>query len=139
MTLRLTVGFSDNPRVEPLKDGTVKPQNIELGFVTRPARSSRSCSTTSSMSRGVDLGTPAGKERPTERVGCSPCRYFTKGHVWPTLTSAQVRGSPGSATCAAADQRARLRHDSSLMVPHHPEDLHGIEARTTWFNGRTKG
>src|SRR6201987_5057340 len=34
MTLRLTIGFSDNPRVEPLKDGTVKPQNIELGFVT---------------------------------------------------------------------------------------------------------
>ena len=34
MTLRLTIGFSDNPRVEPLRDGTVKPQNIELGFVT---------------------------------------------------------------------------------------------------------
>ena len=34
MALRLTIGFSDNPRVEPLKDGTVKPQNIELGFVT---------------------------------------------------------------------------------------------------------
>src|SRR5438105_12901194 len=34
MTLRLTVGFSDNPRVQPLKDGTVRPQNIELGFVT---------------------------------------------------------------------------------------------------------
>jgi hypothetical protein len=34
MTLRLTIGFSDNPRVEPLKDATVKPQNIELGFVT---------------------------------------------------------------------------------------------------------
>jgi hypothetical protein len=34
MTLRLTVGFSDNPRVQPLKDGTIKPQNIELGFVT---------------------------------------------------------------------------------------------------------
>ena len=34
MALRLTIGFSDNPRVQPLKDGTVKPQNIELGFVT---------------------------------------------------------------------------------------------------------
>jgi len=34
MALQLTIGFSDNPRVEPLKDGTVKPQNIELGFVT---------------------------------------------------------------------------------------------------------
>jgi hypothetical protein len=34
VALRLTIGFSDNPRVEPLKDGTVRPQNIELGFVT---------------------------------------------------------------------------------------------------------
>src|SRR5215475_6261065 len=34
MTLRLTMAFSDNPRVQPLKDGTVKPQNIELDFIT---------------------------------------------------------------------------------------------------------
>jgi len=34
LALRLTIGFSDNPRVEPLRDGTVRPQNIELGFVT---------------------------------------------------------------------------------------------------------
>src|SRR5260370_42670035 len=34
MTLRLTMGFSDNPRVQPLKDGAVKPQNIELDCVT---------------------------------------------------------------------------------------------------------
>jgi hypothetical protein len=32
MALRLTIGFSDNPRLDPLKDGTVKPQNIELEF-----------------------------------------------------------------------------------------------------------
>ena len=34
MALRLTMAFSDNPRVQPLKDGTVKPQNIELDYVT---------------------------------------------------------------------------------------------------------
>ena len=34
MALRLTMAFSDNPRVQPLKDGTVKPQNIELDCVT---------------------------------------------------------------------------------------------------------
>jgi hypothetical protein len=34
MALRLTMAFSDNPRVQPLKDGTVKPQNIELGCIT---------------------------------------------------------------------------------------------------------
>jgi len=34
MTLRLTMAFSDNPRVQPLKDGAVKPQNIELDCIT---------------------------------------------------------------------------------------------------------
>src|SRR5215831_14198598 len=34
MALRLTMAFSDNPRVQPLKDGTVKPQNIELECIT---------------------------------------------------------------------------------------------------------
>jgi 4,5-dihydroxyphthalate decarboxylase len=34
--LRLTVGFSKNPRIEPLIDRTIKPQNIELAFVSIP-------------------------------------------------------------------------------------------------------
>ena len=34
MTLKLTMGFSDNPRVQPLKDGLVKPQGIELDCIT---------------------------------------------------------------------------------------------------------
>jgi hypothetical protein len=34
MALRLTIAFSDNPRLDPLKDGAVKPQGIELDFVT---------------------------------------------------------------------------------------------------------
>lgn len=31
--VHLTVGFTDNPRIAPLVDGTVKTQNIQLGFV----------------------------------------------------------------------------------------------------------
>jgi 4,5-dihydroxyphthalate decarboxylase len=31
--LKLTVGLTRDPRIEPLADGTVKPQNIELEFV----------------------------------------------------------------------------------------------------------
>ena len=34
MALRLTMAFSDNPRVQPLKDGSVKPQGIELDCIT---------------------------------------------------------------------------------------------------------
>src|SRR5262245_3348177 len=33
MALCLTIAFSDNPRVQPLKDGAVKPQGIEIDFV----------------------------------------------------------------------------------------------------------
>ena len=34
MALRITIAFSDNPRLDPLKDGAVKPQGIDLDFVT---------------------------------------------------------------------------------------------------------
>ena len=37
MSLHLTLGFSPNPRVQPLIDGTVKPQSIDLDFVTMSA------------------------------------------------------------------------------------------------------
>lgn len=37
MALRLTIAFTNNPRVQPLKDGTVKPENIDLDFVTLDA------------------------------------------------------------------------------------------------------
>jgi hypothetical protein len=30
MTIRLTMAFSDNPRVQPLEDGAVKPQSVEV-------------------------------------------------------------------------------------------------------------
>ena len=30
--IRLTIGFGDNPRIQPLKDGTVKPDSIKLEF-----------------------------------------------------------------------------------------------------------
>ena len=33
MALRLRIAFSENPLVQPLKDGKVKPNNIELDFV----------------------------------------------------------------------------------------------------------
>src|SRR6201981_4199736 len=34
MALPLTMAFSDNPRVQPLKDAAVKPQGIDLSCVT---------------------------------------------------------------------------------------------------------
>ena len=37
MSVRLTAGFSDNLRVRPLMDGTVKPQNLDIDFTVAPA------------------------------------------------------------------------------------------------------
>ena len=34
MALKMTVAFSGNPRVQPLADGRVKPENIDLEVVT---------------------------------------------------------------------------------------------------------
>ena len=34
MGLHMTMAFGDNPRVAPLKDGTVKPEGIDLEIVT---------------------------------------------------------------------------------------------------------
>lgn len=34
MALKMTVAFSGNPRVQPLVDGRVKPENIDLEVVT---------------------------------------------------------------------------------------------------------
>lgn len=34
MALRLTMEFSNNPRAQPLKDGAVKPQGIDLDCIT---------------------------------------------------------------------------------------------------------
>lgn len=36
MALTLTMAFSDNPRVQPLVDGTVTPQGIDLNCITVP-------------------------------------------------------------------------------------------------------
>lgn len=36
MVLKLKMAFSDNPRVQPLKDGVVRPENIDLEVVTIP-------------------------------------------------------------------------------------------------------
>lgn len=36
MALRITMAYSDNPRIQPLRDGTVKPENIDLEMITVP-------------------------------------------------------------------------------------------------------
>ncbi len=93
MALRLTMAFSDNPRVQPLKDGTVKPQNIELNCVTLDASALFQRNLfydefdVSEMSISETL---LAKER-REQYGQGKWDwsalpvFLSRGHVWPNL------------------------------------------------------
>src|SRR2546428_7642605 len=90
MALRLTMAFSDNPRVQPLKDGTVKPQNIELECITLDpsALFQRNL-----LYDEVDVSEMSISETllAIERRGGSKCVwaalpvFLSRGHFWPTL------------------------------------------------------
>jgi 4,5-dihydroxyphthalate decarboxylase len=145
MPLRLAVAFSDNPRVQPLKDGTVKPQNIELEFITLDPStlfyrnlfydefdvSEMSISETLLARERTD-----GKKWDWSALPV----FLSRGHHWPFL---YVNTASGIANLA--DMRGRR-----IGVPDYDmtaalwfrivlKDLYGIEAKdNVWFNGRTK-
>ncbi len=145
MTLRLTVGFSDNPRVQPLKDGAVKPQNIELGFVTLDPStlfqrnlfydefdvSEMSISETLLACERTD-----GKKWDWSALPV----FLSRGHHRPYL---YVNTSSGIASLA--DMRGKrigvpdYDMTAALWFRNTLKDLYGIEAQdNVWFNGRTK-
>ncbi|HEY3912682.1 MAG TPA: hypothetical protein VGM07_22745 [Stellaceae bacterium] len=145
MTLKLTVGFSENPRVGPLKDGTVKPQNIELGFVTlepgtlfyRNLAYDEFDVSEMSISETL-LARERGEGRKWDWSALPV--FLSRGHHWPNLyvnTAAGIAGLgdirgkrigvPDYAMTAALWFRITLK------------ELYGIEARdNVWFNGRTR-
>jgi 4,5-dihydroxyphthalate decarboxylase len=148
MALRLTMAFSDNPRVQPLKDGTVKPQNIELDCVTLDASALFQRNLfydefdVSEMSISETL---LAKER-REQYGQGKWDwsalpvFLSRGHVWPNL---YVNAASGIASLA--DMKGK-----KIGVPDYDmtaalwfritlKDLYGIEAKDNiWYNGRTK-
>ena len=90
MALRLTMAFSDNPRVQPLKDGTVKPQNIDLECVTLDPSALFQRNLlydefdVSEMSISETL--LAIERRDGSKWDWSALPVFlSRGHVWPTL------------------------------------------------------
>jgi 4,5-dihydroxyphthalate decarboxylase len=148
MTLRLTMAFSDNPRVQPLKDGTVKPQNIELECITLAPSTifQRNLSydefDVSEMSISETL---LAKER-REQFGegkwdwsALPV-FLSRGHVWNTLYANAASGITGLADLKGKrigvpdyDMTAALWFRITL------KDLYSIEAKdNVWYNGRTK-
>ena len=145
MPLRLTVGFSDNPRVQPLRDGAVKPENIDLDFVTLDpsALFQRNLMydefDVSEMSISETLLAMERNDGSKWDWAKLPV-FLSRGHVWPNLYVNTASGIESLGDIMGKrigvpdyDMTAALWFRITL------KDLYGIEASdNTWFNGRTK-
>ncbi|HUC10786.1 MAG TPA: hypothetical protein VL985_10230 [Stellaceae bacterium] len=145
MALRLTIAFSDNPRLDPLKDGTVRPQGIELDFVTVEPGTLFFRNLTydefdvSEMSISETL---LARERGggTRWDWSALPIFLSRGHHWPNLYV-----NTGSGITGLSDIRGKrigvpdYDMTAALWFRITLKDLYGIEARdNVWFNGRTK-
>jgi 4,5-dihydroxyphthalate decarboxylase len=145
MALRLTMAFSDNPRVQPLKDDTVKPQNIDLDCITLDPSALFQRNLTydefdvSEMSISETL--LALERRDGSKWDWSALPVFlSRGHVWPNL---YVNAASGIASLADLKGKRIGVPDydmtAALWFRITLKDLYGIEARDNiWYNGRTK-
>jgi 4,5-dihydroxyphthalate decarboxylase len=145
MALRLTIAFSDNPRVQPLKEGTVKPRNLELDFISLEPGALFQRNLTydefdvSEMSISETL--LALERRDGSKWDWSALPVFlSRGHVWSTLYANTAAGISGLGDLRGKrigvpdyDMTAALWFRITL------KDLYGIEAKDNiWYNGRTK-
>src|SRR5262252_8022847 len=145
MTLRLVMAFSDNPRVQPLKDGAVKPQNIELECITLDPSTLFYRNLfydefdVSEMSISETL---LARERTdgTKWDWSALPVFLSRGHHWPYLYV-----NTASGIGSLADMRGKrigvpdYDMTAALWFRNTLKDLYGIEAKdNVWFNGRTK-
>ena len=148
MALRLTMAFSDNPRVQALKDGTVKPQGIELNCITLDP--------SALFQRNLfydefDVSEMSISETLLSKERCAQFGdgkwdwsalpvFLSRGHVWDTLYVNTASGITSLADLKGKrigvpdyDMTAALWFRITL------KDLYGIEAKDNiWYNGRTK-
>lgn len=149
MALKLKMAFSNNPRVQPLKDGTVKPENIDLEIVTIPPNLLFYRNLVhglefdaSEMSISETLLT---RER-NQAIGggrwdwISIPVFLSRGQFWADM---HVNTSSGIETLG--DLRGKrigvpdYVMTGALWFKITLKDLYGIEAwENTWYNCRTK-
>ena len=145
MPLRLTLAFSDNPRVQPLKDGLVRPQGIELDCITLDPSNLFQRNLTydefdvSEMSISETL---LARERTDGKKwdwSALPV-FLSRGHHWHTLYV-----NTASGVTSLADLRGKrigvpdYDMTAALWFRITLKDLDGVEAKdNVWYNGRTK-
>ena len=145
MALRLTMAFSDNPRVQPLKDGTVKPQNIDLECITLEPSTLFQRNLlydefdVSEMSISETLLAIERRDGGKWDWSALPV-FLSRGHVWPNL---YVNAASGITSLADLKGKRIGVPDydmtAALWFRITLKDLYGIEAKdNVWYNGRTK-
>jgi 4,5-dihydroxyphthalate decarboxylase len=150
MALKLTMAFSDNPRIRPLRDGIVRPENIDLEvvmvhnasmlFYRNLAHSLDFDASEMSISETL-LAKERNETLGRGRWGWTPIPVFiTRGHFWSDFyvnTSSGIKGFgdlrgkrigvPDYAMTAGLWFRVTLK------------ELYGIEAwENVWYNCRIK-
>jgi 4,5-dihydroxyphthalate decarboxylase len=139
------MAFSDNPRVQPLKDGAVKPQGIDLNCVTIEPGTlffrNLMYDEFDVFEMSISETLLAIERRDVGRWDWSALPVFlSRGHHWPNFWVNTASGISGLADIRGKrigvpdyDMTAALWFRITL------KDLCGIEAGDNiWFNGRTK-
>lgn len=148
-TLKLTIGFSDNPRLQPLKEGAVRPQNIDLEFVTISPNKLFLRNLTSGLEFDVSemsisetlLAKERGETFGGGRWDWTPIPVFlSRGLFWAAL---YVNSSSGIKQLGDLKGKKIGVPDycmtAALWFKITLKDLYGIEASdNVWYNGRTK-
>ena len=148
MGLHLTMAFGDNPRVAPLKDGTVKPEGIDLEIVTvhggmlfyRNLAYDEFDVSEMSISETL-LARERRETLGNGRWDWSALPVFlSRGHMWSGL---YVNTSSGINSLADLKGKRIAVPDydmtAALWMRCTLKDLYGIEAGdNVWFNARTK-
>jgi 4,5-dihydroxyphthalate decarboxylase len=145
MALRLTMAFSDNPRVEPLKEGIIRPQGIALNCITLDPST---LFLRNLLYDEFDVAEMSISETLLARERGDGTKwdwsalpvFLSRGHVWPTL---YVNTASGIATLADLKGKRIGVPDydmtAALWFRIVLKDLYGIAAKdNVWFNGRTK-
>ena len=145
MALHLTMAFSDNPRVQPLMDGTVKPQGIELNCISVPPgelfQRNLTCDEFDVSEMSISETLLARERRDGSKWDWSALPLFlSRGLFWTQLV---VNNDSGINSLADLKGKRIATPDydmtAALWFRITLKDLYDIEASDNiWFNGRTK-